>query len=82
MATIYPTKFNKFKKSGLIKDIPLRLSYWYLANKYGNEIKQCYLTSNYKDKFISAIICEEPDLKLHLFDKVFKDEDYLKEIFG
>lgn len=81
MAKIYPTKFIKFKKSGLNKDVPLRLSYWYLVNRHGDEIKQSYLTSNYKDKFISDIIYEEPDLKLHLFDKIFKKKNYHKKLF-
>jgi len=59
---IYPSKFSKFKKSGLHKNIPLRLSYWYLANTYSDEINQCYLSSIYEDKFISNIILKGPNL--------------------
>ena len=59
---IRPTKFHRFKKSGLSKTVPLRMSYWYLANLYNEQINYCYLSSIYKDKFISDIL-EGPDLK-------------------
>jgi len=62
MAKTLPTKFDKFKKSGLNKDIPLRLSYWYLATRYTEEINQSYLSSKYKEKLISNIIKKGSDL--------------------
>ena len=59
---ICPSKFSKFKKSGLHKKWPLRLSYWYLANTYNDEINRCYLSSKYQDKFITNIITKGPNM--------------------
>ena len=62
LARTLPSKFSKFKKSGLHKKWPLRLSYWYLANTYNDEINRCYLSSKYQDKFITNIITKGPNM--------------------
>jgi len=59
---ICPSKFSKFKKSGLNKNIPLRMSYWYLIDNFNDEINRCYLSSKYKDKFIEDIITKGSNL--------------------
>ena len=74
LARTLPSKFSKFKKSGLHKKWPLRLSYWYLANTYNDEINQCYLSSKYQDKFITNIITKGPNLMPYGLRDIFKME--------
>ena len=69
-----PSKFSKFKKSGLHKNVPLRMSYWYLANAYNDEINQCYLSSKYQDKFITNIITKGPNMMPYGIKKMFEME--------
>ena len=74
LARIRPSKFSKFKKSGLNKKLPLRLSYWHLANTYNDEINRCYLSSKYQDKFITNIITKGPNLMPYGLKEIFKME--------
>ena len=74
LARIRPSKFSKFKKSGLNKKLPLRLSYWYLANTYNDEINRCYLSSKYQDKFITNIITKGPNMMPYGIKKMFEME--------
>ena len=78
LVRIFPSKFSKFKKSGLNKNVTLRMSYWYLANTYNDEINQCYLSSKYQDKFITNIITKGPNLmpySLREFEKQRKKSE-------
>ena len=74
LVRILPSKFSKFKKSGLNKKLPLRLSYWYLANTYNDEINRCYLSSKYQDKFITNIITKGPNLTPYAFRHIAEME--------
>ena len=74
LARTLPSKFSKFKKSGLHKKWPLRLSYWYLANTYNDEINRCYLSSKYQDKFITNIITKGPNMMPYALKEIFKTE--------
>jgi hypothetical protein len=78
LVRILPSKFSKFKKSGLHKNVTLRMSYWYLANTYNDEINQCYLSSKYQDKFITNIITKGPNMmpySLREFEKQRKKNE-------
>ena len=79
LARIRPSKFSKFKKSGLNKKLPLRLSYWYLANTYNDEINRCYLSSKYQDKFITNIITKGPNMMPYGLKEIFKMEKEMNE---
>jgi len=74
LVRILPSKFSKFKKSGLHKNVTLRMSYWYLANTYNDEINQCYLSSKYQDKFITNIITKGPNMMPYALKEIFKTE--------
>jgi len=74
LVRILPSKFSKFKKSGLNKKLPLRLSYWHLANTYNDEINRCYLSSKYQDKFITNIITKGPNLMPYTFRRIAEME--------
>ena len=74
----FPSKFSKFKKSGLNKKTPLRMSYWYLANAYNDEINQCYLSSKYQDKFITNIITKGPNMMPYGLKGISKDLEKIK----
>ena len=52
---IFPIKFSKFKKSGLVKHVALRLSYEFLTEQYGKKINDCYLNSKYKELEIEPL---------------------------
>ena len=72
LAGTLPSKFSKFKESGLNKNVTLRMSYWYLANTYNDEINQCYLSSKYQDKFITNIITKGPNLMPYALKEILK----------
>ena len=79
LAKTLPSKFSKFKKSGLHKNVPLRMSYWYLANAYNDKINQCYLSSKYQDKFITNIITKGPNMMPYGLKEIFKMEKEINE---